>query len=246
MRDEEKKKSSLFIPHPSSLIPALIVMVKAPLVGLVKTRLMPPLSANEAARLAACFVQDVVNNAKRVASALIIAYAPASGRGALDKLLNRGDLLWLEQRGADLGERLEQASVRAFDLGFSPLVLLGADSPTLPHAFITSATQSLAAAESDVALGPTEDGGYYLVGLRRPTRGLFQNIDWSSPQAYAQTARNARQLGLRLLELPPWYDVDTFNDLLRLRAELFSDEEARLRAPATYRWLKEGMRDERG
>jgi rSAM/selenodomain-associated transferase 1 len=221
--------------------PVIIVVVKAPLAGLVKTRLTPPLSADDAAALAACFAQDVVNNAKRAASELIIAYAPASGRDALDKLL-RGKLLWLEQQGADLGERLEHAAMHAFDLGFSPLVLLGADSPTLPHAFITTATQSLAAAESDITLGPTEDGGYYLVGLRRPTSGLFQNIDWSSPQAYAQTVRNARHLGLRLLELPPWYDVDTFSDLLRLRAEIFSDEEARRRAPTTYRWMRKAMK----
>jgi hypothetical protein len=248
MRDELKKNRSPIIPHPSSLIPsvvrpAVIVMIKEPRAGLVKTRLAPRLSAQEAASLAACFAQDVVNGAKRAAADLIIAYTPASGRAALETFLP-GDLLWLEQRGADLGERLERAAAQAFDLGFSPLILLGADSPTLPHTLITTAINALSAAEVEVALGPTQDGGYYLVGLRRRAPGLFQDIAWSTPQAYAQTARNANRLGLRLLELPPWYDVDTFTDLLRLRAEVFSDREARRRAPATYRWLNEGMRDE--
>jgi hypothetical protein len=250
MRDELKENRSPFSPHPSALNPsvvrpAVIVMIKEPRAGLVKTRLVPPLSAQEAASLAACFAQDVVNSAKRAAADLIIAYTPASGRATLETFLP-GDLLWLEQRGADLGERLEQAAAQAFDLGFGPLILLGADSPTLPHSLIATAIDALSAAggDDDVALGATEDGGYYLVGLRRSTPGLFQDIAWSTPQAYAQTARNASRLGLRLLELPPWYDVDTFADLLRLRAEIFSDHEARRRAPATCRWLNEGMRDE--
>jgi rSAM/selenodomain-associated transferase 1 len=217
----------------------VIVMIKAPRAGMVKTRLTPPLRADDAASLAACFAQDVVNNAKRVASQMMIAYAPSDGRAFLEAFIRDDDLIWLEQEGADLGERLERAAAQGFDLGFSPLVMIGADSPTLPHDFIATAIQALAAAECDIALGPTEDGGYYLIGLRHPARGLFQNIAWSTPQAYAQTARNARHLGLRLLELPPWYDVDTFDDLQRLRAELFSDEEARKRAPATYQWLQE-------
>src|SRR5205085_8180099 len=150
-----------------------------------------------------------------------------------------GDLIWLAQRSGDLGARLERVAAQAFKLGFGPVVLIGADSPTLPPGYITKAINALAAAECDLALGPTDDGGYYLIGLRLPTSGLWQNIAWSTAQAYAQTARNAKHLGLRLLELPRWYDVDTSADLLRLRAEIFSDKAARQRAPATYQWLLE-------
>lgn len=213
-------------------------MIKTPSAGSVKTRLMPPLSGDEAATLAACFARDVVKNASRVASELMIAYAPSGGRAALEKYLPPCGL-WSEQRGADLGERLERVAAQAFDEGFGPLIFIGTDSPTLPVSFITEACVSLVAGESDIALGPTEDGGYYLVGLRRRASGLFQNVAWSTPQAYAQTARNAAQMGLRLLELPRWYDIDTFPDLLRLRSEIFSDEEARRRAPNTYQWLLE-------
>src|SRR5919205_4171529 len=95
------------------------------------------------------------------------------------------------------------------------------------------AAASLSKGEADVALGPTEDGGYYLVGLRESFEGLFRNVEWSTPRVYRQTASNAARLGLRVLELPRWYDVDTREDLLRLRYELRSDEGARERAPHT-------------
>jgi rSAM/selenodomain-associated transferase 1 len=242
MRDEEKRSNAVFIPHPSSPISAVVVMVKAPRSGLVKTRLTPPLTKEDAASLAACFARDVVNCASGLADVVIIAYAPAGGRAALETTLRRGDLLWLEQQGADLGERLDAAAAHAFARGFGPLVFLGADSPTLPPSLISQAFQVLATEQSDIVLGPTDDGGYYLVGLRHQTPGLFQNVAWSTPEAYAQTARNARRLGLRLHELPRWYDVDTPADLSRLRAELLTDEAARQRAPATYQWLQ--RRDE--
>jgi glycosyltransferase A (GT-A) superfamily protein (DUF2064 family) len=121
--------------------------------------------------------------------------------------------------------------------GHGPVVVVGTDSPTLPPSFVAEAIGSLAAGESDVALGPTEDGGYYLVGLRELARDLFRGVAWSTPHVYRQTAENAARARLRTLELPRWYDVDTPADLLRLRAELFNDEAARLRAPATYEWL---------
>jgi glycosyltransferase A (GT-A) superfamily protein (DUF2064 family) len=144
----------------------------------------------------------------------------------------------LEQRGEDLGARLDAAVAHASRLGFGPLIVLGTDSPTLPDSFIETARDALAGGEADAALGPTTDGGYYLVGLGKPAPALFQNIAWSTPLAYEQTARNINASGLRLLELPRWYDVDTFADLLRLRDELCQDEKARGRAPATYRWLR--------
>lgn len=216
--------------------PAVIVMVKAPRAGFAKTRLVPALSETEAASLAACFAQDLVRGASRVATNLLIAYTPSDGREVLESILPDG-LLWFEQQGEDLGARLESAATKAFDMDFAPLIFIGADSPTLPPAYITTAIECLTAEDADIALGPTEDGGYYLIGLRRRVRGLFQDIVWSTPQAYAQTAHNAAVLGLRLVRLPVWYDVDTPSDLLRLRAELSSDIEARRRAPATYQWL---------
>jgi rSAM/selenodomain-associated transferase 1 len=213
------------------------MMVKAPRAGAVKTRLVPPLTSPEAAALASCFARDTLACAQSVMPEVIAAYAPADGRDALEAVLTHGNLLWLEQQGEDLGARLEAAAAHAFALGCSPVILVGTDSPTLCSSFIKKALDSLSAGESDVALGPTDDGGYYLVGLRQPSIGLFRNIAWSTTRVFNQTAANAARLGLRLLELPRWYDVDTPADLSRLRDELSTDEEARTRAPHTYGWL---------
>lgn len=216
--------------------PVIIIMVKAPQIGKVKTRLSPPLSTQEAAALAACFVQDVTAMSLRVLPDVIIAYAPRDGRPILEKILP-GHLLWLEQQGTDLGERLEAAISSAASFGFGPIIVIGADSPTLPDVLLKTACDVLINAEADVVLGPTADGGYYLVGLQHPVPHLFQNIAWSTRSTYNQTVANIREQNLRLHELSPWYDVDTFADLLQLRDELATDTEARLRAPTTYCWI---------
>ena len=213
-------------------------MVKSPRAGAVKTRLVPPLTSAEAASLAESFARDTVASMRRVVSETLVAYAPDDGRATLETLFKDEGLLWLAQRGEDLGARIESAASHAFARGRGPVIVVGTDSPTLPPAFVERAVASLAAGESDVALGPTEDGGYYLVGLRHFFGGLFRAVEWSTSRVYRQTAENASRLNLRVLELPRWYDVDERADLLRLRDELLSDEEARARAPSTREWLR--------
>lgn len=220
------------------MLPVCIVMVKAPRAGEVKTRLAPTLKSAEAASLAACLARDTVESVRRIAREVVVAYAPEDGRAALEALFLDEGLLWLAQRGEDLGARIESAASDAFARGRGPVVIVGTDSPTLPPSFVESAAASLSSKEADVALGPTEDGGYYLVGLRQFFGGLFLNVEWSTPRAYRQTALNASRMGLRVLELPRWYDVDTHADLLRLRDEIFADESARARAPSTHEWLR--------
>jgi rSAM/selenodomain-associated transferase 1 len=224
--------------------PAIIVMAKAPRAGEAKTRLAPPLTREEAARLAASLFADTVALALGLGAAVIVAYAPTDGRTSLEESLRLtlneetlGGVLWLEQRGEGLGERLEGVAARAAAGGFGPLLFVGADSPTLPPSCLAAALEMLKRARADVVLGPTEDGGYYAVGMREPAAGLFDAVEWSTPRAFEQTALNAERLGLRVLELPPWYDVDTPADLARLRAELATDEGARRRAPSTSEWL---------
>jgi len=216
--------------------PAIIVMVKAPLPGLAKTRLTPPLAQSDAASLAMCFVQDVVNSALRITQNVIIAFTPVEGRAVLEASLP-DSVHWVEQQGEHLGDRLISAIAYADSFGFSPIVVLGADSPTLPSTFIQQACQMLTVGPADITLGPTADGGYYLVGIRKPEPEIFHNITWSSALTLEHTMRNIKQLGLRLVTLEQWYDVDTFADLRSLNNELRSDERARSRAPATYGWL---------
>ena len=220
-------------------------MAKAPRAGEAKTRLAPPLTQGEAACLAACLFADTVALALGAGAAVVVAYAPADGRSSLADALRAAlpeaslkDVRWLEQRGEGLGARLAGVAARAFAEGFGPLLLVGADSPTLPPSFLSSALEGLGGGRADVALGATDDGGYYAVGMNEPVPGLFDSVEWSTPRAYAQTAGNGARLGLRLLELPVWYDVDTPQDLARLRAELEDDEDARRRAPSTCGWLR--------
>jgi glycosyltransferase A (GT-A) superfamily protein (DUF2064 family) len=194
----------------------IVVMVKAPLPGLAKTRLTPPLAQSEAASLAVCFAQDAVTSALTVTANVIVAFTQPEGRTVLEASLP-DSVHWVEQQGQHL--------------------VLGADSPTLPPTFIQEACQLLTVGPADITLGPTADGGYYLVGVRKPEPELFKNITWSSPFTFEHTVRNIKQLSLRLVTLEQWYDVDTFADLISLNNELHSDEEARKRAPATYSWL---------
>jgi rSAM/selenodomain-associated transferase 1 len=216
-------------------------MVKAPIAGFVKTRLTPPLSPSEAASLAHCFLKDIVDSLKRVSPKIIVAFTPPEGRVVLERSLSK-QLLWFAQKGNDLGERLNSAVAHARDLGFNPIIVLGADSPTIPASFIETGLNALVSRETDVVLGPTTDGGYYLIGLNRSQPELFQDIQWSSPSTFQQTARKANQLNVRLLTLPEWYDVDTPADLITLSNELLSHPEVRGRAPATCQWLLDHKR----
>ncbi len=213
-------------------------MVKAPRAGQAKTRLVPHLSEAEAASLAACFAQDALGKARAQARRVIVAYTPADGRRILSPLLDAPRLIWIEQLGADFGARLESSAAHAAAQNFSPLIIIGTDSPTLPPAFIEMAIRALTRGPADITLGPTEDGGYYLLGLRTEApHELLRGISWGTPLVYQQTAASAARLGLRLLPLPPWYDVDTPADLARLRHEILTDKKAQRRAPATHRWL---------
>jgi rSAM/selenodomain-associated transferase 1 len=224
------------VPFPNSQ-PVVIVMVKAPRPGAVKTRLTPPLPPDRAASLAAAFAQDVVAVARLVCGRVLVAYAPADGQVTLAPLLPEV-LLWAEQQGMDLGARMDNAMAYAEAQGFGPIVVIGTDSPTLPPSYLQRALDTLVSGDADMTIGPTDDGGYYLVGTRRRTPGLFAGVAWSTPSACAQTVANAQRLGLRSRSLPPWYDIDTFDDLIRLQNEFKDDASRRLRAPKTFAWLQ--------
>jgi glycosyltransferase A (GT-A) superfamily protein (DUF2064 family) len=123
-----------------------------------------------------------------------------------------------------------------FESGASRAVLVGSDSPTLPPAYISDSFQQLEG--SDVVLGPTSDGGYYLIGVRARPGRLLENIRWSTPQAIEDTEARARIAGLSVARLRPWYDIDTCEDLIRLRMEL---EEEILPGRAGARATREAM-----
>ena len=175
--------------------PVVIVMAKAPREGRVKTRLCPPLLPSEAAALAAAFLKDVVTNATSCARSVLLSHAPADGREEMKALLSAdqltSNLLWTPQQGDDLGARMGNAMEEAALRGFGPLVMIGTDSPTLPSAILKQAFALLIADEAECVLGPTADGGYYLIGLQQPVPGLFDAVAWSTSRALADTMHNA-------------------------------------------------------
>lgn len=197
---------------------ALAVMAKAPAPGEVKTRLCPPLTPDQAASLARCFLEDRVEQLRAIeVGEAIVAFTPAAREAELRAWLGPGVRL-VPQTGTDLGARLDRVLTDLLAEGYAGAVAVDADSPTLPTAFLHRACAHLLAGAAEVVVGPTEDGGYYLIGLSTPASALFREMPWSTAAVFDETVARARRLGLRLGILPRWFDVDRGVDLARLAA----------------------------
>jgi rSAM/selenodomain-associated transferase 1 len=202
---------------------ALIVMAKQPAVGNTKTRLCPPLTADQASSLYACFLQDTLELIGRLEGAQpVVAYWPLSAEDEFRRLAPQG-FQFVPQHGPGLGERLDNVLTRCLQKGYQQVVAVDSDSPTLPLFYLRQAFSALDDPDVDVVLGPCDDGGYYLIGMKSPQPFLFRGMEMSTPTVAEDTIRLGRQHGLRFARLPSWYDVDTFRDLERLRAELASN-----------------------
>ena len=213
---------------------AVALMAKAPRAGAVKTRLCPPLMPREAAALARAFLRDAIAKVRLLQGvAPAVAYAPESAREAFARLAPGFALM--PQRGTDLGARMRSTLAALLAAGHRAAVVMGTDTPTLPAAVLAEAVTRVAAEDVDLVVGPAEDGGYYLIGARADHPTLFDDVAWSTGAVLATTLRRAAQAGLRSARLPAWFDVDTPDDLARLRAALAQTPDA---APATNRFLK--------
>jgi rSAM/selenodomain-associated transferase 1 len=149
----------------------------------------------------------------------IIAYLPAGAGGYFRRIAPAG-FAFVPQVGADLGERLDNVLRHCLRSGYRQAVVMDSDSPTLPLGYLRQAFQELDDPAVDVVIGPCEDGGYYLIGLKSPCSQLFQGIIMSTSTVTEETLQRAREEGLRAVCLPPWYDVDTPPDLQRLLESL--------------------------
>jgi len=202
---------------------AVAIMAKAPRSGEVKTRLCPPLSLVDAAELYSRFLRDKIEQVRSLkATSPAIAYAPGEARAFFEELAP--DFVLVGQRGADLGERLANSLRELLDGGYRGALAIDSDTPTLPPEFLQQAIDLVIRPEIDVVLGPTEDGGYYLIGLRAVHRELFEGVAWSTNQVFGETIRRCDAKGLRVACLPVWYDIDTPDDLVRLQAALRAPE----------------------
>jgi rSAM/selenodomain-associated transferase 1 len=225
---------------------ALAVMAKAPRAGKVKTRLCPPLLPEESAALNVCFLRDTTANIAGLSAGGravgLISYTPVGDEAAFDGILPEAFGL-IAQRGDAFGERLLAAAEDILSCGYGAVCLIDSDSPTLPTSALQMAVDELAKPGDRVVLGGSDDGGYYLIGLKAAHAEPFERITWSTGSVYAETVERVREAGLELVELPTWYDVDDAATLAVLEAELIEGMRPDFAsvdgydAPATKAWL---------
>jgi len=227
---------------------ALAMIAKMPRPNECKTRLVPPLTHEQAAVLSARFIADTAAHIRTVAAACdatpAVLYLGESTPEQRDAVFGRG-MTYIAQRGETFGERIASGVVDFLAAGFCGVNIIDSDSPTLPSAYLDTVARALAVPiDSDsptlpsayldtvaralavpgdrVVLGPAEDGGYYLIGVNAVHPELFESIDWSTDRVFAQTLARARSIPLEIVTLPPWYDVDDADSLAMLRREFDS------------------------
>jgi uncharacterized protein len=216
------------------------IMAKAPVAGQAKTRLIPVLGAHGAARLQRQMLLDTIElttAALEGTGSVSIVCPTAADRAVLQGLVPAEVGIVAHERG-DLMSGLDYGLTNYLDQGYEQIVLLDGDSPTLPVQYVRSAFEQLTS--DAVVLGPTLDGGYYLIGACRPRPALFDWEQLDGATICQQTHARAEALGARVALLPPWYDVDTAEDLERLIEELRSYPD---RAPHTFDFFERNGRD---
>jgi rSAM/selenodomain-associated transferase 1 len=222
---------------------ALAVMAKAPRPGRVKTRLSPPLTLDQTAALNIRFLRDTTENLASIpGSAGLISYTPVGDEALFAGLLPATFAL-VPQRGDAFGERLLAAAEDILAIGYGAVCLIDSDSPTVPAEAYAQAVRALAEPGERVVLGPSDDGGYYLIGLKQAHPEPFERISWSTGTVFAETVERCREAGLDVVTLPIWYDVDDAQTLATLEAELLEGRRPPFAtldgyaAPHTKEWL---------
>jgi rSAM/selenodomain-associated transferase 1 len=209
---------------------AIAVMAKASIPGRTKTRLTPPLVPEQAADLNTAFLRDVADNLLAAAALANIcpwmAYTPAGSQDFFARNLPHG-VGFIETVAPDFGVCLFRAAVSLLAAGHDSVCLLNSDSPTLPIGYLVAAATALATPGDRVVIGPATDGGYYLIGIKHPHQRLFQDVDWSTERVFRQTLARAGELGLPVVVLPSWYDVDCEAALRVLIGELVDGQSFR-------------------
>jgi uncharacterized protein len=205
----------------------IAVMAKASIPGRTKTRLVPPLTFEEAAQCNTAFLRDVADNiltaSARASIAGYVAYGPAHSRPFFEATLHC-EVALIEACYPNFGDCLACAIARLLERGHRAAVVLNSDSPTLPTSLLIETAEVLARPGDRAVLGPALDGGYYLLGVKAQHRRLLEDIAWSTQQVTPQTLERAAELHLPVHILPKWYDVDDIAGLKMLLAELFEGQ----------------------
>ena len=215
---------------------ALVVMAKRPFPGQTKTRLVPPFTLEEAAALYESFLCDTLELARAAADVVpFVAYTPADGETAAYFRHLAPDFELVPQTGPTLGERLDSVLTICLDKGYGQVAAMNSDSPTLPPAYLDEAFSRLDDPDTDVVLGPCDDGGYYLIGWKRPHPRLVLEVQMSTERVLADTLAIATEEGLQVSLIAPWYDIDDMADLRRIESDLLVSPH---RAIHTRRFLR--------
>ena len=197
---------------------SLVIMAKKPIVGSTKTRLCPPLLHHQASALYEALLLDTIALGTELKGVdLAIAVTPSDSSNYF-QTITPPDALLLPVDCPDIGSCLSQVLEKLINKGYKKAFAINSDGPSLPPDYLHQAVRSLD--DRDLVLGPSEDGGYYLVGVKRHLPDVFIGITWSTSLVLSQTLSKASNLGLRVALLPEWYDIDTWEDFMRLEAEL--------------------------
>ncbi len=210
-----------------SLTAAIGIICKTPIPGASKTRMIRWFGAEGAAALAGCFLRDIAAAIEAVPCAVgrrgFAVYAPEGTEASLRTLLP--DHFGLVcRRDATLGVVLLGATEHLLSAGHDCVVLVNADSPTLPPLLLEQAIAEIRRPGARVVLGPAIDGGYYLIALKQAYASLFEAVPWSTPDVFAATVARAADIRLPVVTLPEWYDVDDAQSMLLLLAEMRGEE----------------------
>jgi len=197
------------------IVRAAIIFAKKPLPGAAKTRLCPPLTPEEAAGLYSCMLQDTLAMVRSLTGLTpFIFFQDDPGAAEYFAALAPG-IPALPQAGEDLGKRMKSAFEEIFARGFNVAAIIGTDSPNLPIEYIYEAFSLLEYEHTEVVFGPAEDGGYYLLAMKKVWKELFSELPWSSGELLAASVERAKDAHLGASFLPMWYDIDTAADLER-------------------------------
>jgi len=193
----------------------VIIFIKCPLMGTVKTRLSKTIGEKMAQELYKRFVLDIIASLEGIDIPFVIYYTMDSCEETMVNWIGK-DYRYHVQEGNDLGGRIKNSFINAFSGGYENVVLIGSDSPDLPSSHIKNSFEFLR--DDDVVIGPAIDGGYYLIGFRADTFApfIFDGIEWSSGGEFRDTLNKLNEKSARVHILPEWYDIDRYADLKML------------------------------
>ena len=205
---------------------AVILFTRAPIPGHTKTRLMPAVSPKGCARLHTCFLEDIWRECKKTGADLFVCYTPKGQEKRLYPVFGTGaDVRYLPQRGDGLGERMYLAFCEVFKKGYHACLLMGTDVPEVRERDLNRAFAILNG--KDIVLGPTKDGGYYLVGMKRPVKCIFQVEGYGKTSVLRDTVRQAKRAGLTVGFTEALWDMDTYEDLQGYRRRMRDEKKPR-------------------